>query len=61
MANANFSYTGGTATGSAVLTGLVRRGDADAAGTVKYVNANTSNAAADTTYARTLTIQGDLA
>ena len=61
MANANFSYTGGTATGSTVLTGLVRRGDADAAGTVKYVNANTSNAAADTTYARTLTIQGDLA
>ena len=61
MANANFSYTGGTATGSTVLTGLVRRGDADAAGSVKYVNANTSNAAADTTYARTLTIQGDLA
>ncbi len=61
MANANFSYTGGTATASTVLTGLVRRGDADPAGSVKYVNANTSNAAADTTYARTLTIHGDLA
>ena len=61
MADANFSYTGGTATASTYLTNLVRRGDADAAGTVKYVCANTSNAAADTTYARTLTIHGDLA
>ena len=61
MADANFSYTGGTATASTYLTNLVRRGDADAAGTGKYVCANTSNAAADTTYARTLTIHGDLA
>jgi hypothetical protein len=61
MADANFSYTGGAATGSSYLHGLVRRGDADAAGTVKYVCANTSNAAADTTYGRTLTIHGDLA
>ena len=61
MASANFSYTGGAATGSTYLHGLVRRGDADAAGTVKYVCANVSNAAADTTYGRTLTVHGDLA